>query len=97
MANTEDLSKLQHFLAYPPLHFYFEIDKDGNQVLRHIRVQQRNFDVPADGITIDTVPPDSVGTEQIIDKSVKMEDLNQEVTDNIADRVTSEDLDKFEV
>ena len=97
MANTEDLSKLQHFLAYPPLHFYFEIDKDGNQVLRHIRVQQRNFDVPADGITIDTVPPDSVGTEQIIDKSVKMEDLNQEVTDSIADRVTSEDLDKFEV
>ena len=97
MANTEDLSKLQHFLAYPPLHFYFDIDKDGNQVLRHIRVQQRSFEVPADGITIDTVPPDSVGTEQIIDKSVKMEDLNQEVTDSIADRVTQDELDGFHV
>ena len=97
MANTEDLSKLQHHLAYPPLHFYYEIDKEGNKVLRHIRVQQHNFEVPADGITIDTVPPDSVGTEQIIDKSVKMEDLNQEVTDSIADRVTQDDLDGFEV
>ena len=97
MANTEDLSNLQHFLAYPPLHFYYETDEDGNQVLRHIRVQQRSFEVPADGIIIDTVPPDSVGTEQIIDKSVKLEDLNQEVTDSIADRVTQDDLDGFEV
>lgn len=97
MAKTKDLSKLQHYLAYTPLHFYYETDKEGNQVLRHIRVQQHNFEVPADGITIDTVPPDSVGTEQIIDKSVKMEDLNPEVTDSIADRVTQDDLDNFEV
>ena len=97
MANTEDLSNLQHFLAYPPLHFYYDIDEDGNRVLRHIRVQQHNFEVPADGITIDTVPPDSVGTEQIINKSVKIEDLNQEVTDSIADRVTQDELDGFHV
>lgn len=97
MANSEDLTKLQHYLAYPPLHFYYEIDKDGNQVLRHIRVQQRNFEVPADGITIDTVPPDSVGSDQIVDKSVKLEDLNDEVTESIADRVTSEELDGFKV
>ena len=97
MANSEDLTKLQHYLAYPPLHFYYEIDKDGNQVLRHIRVQQRNFEVPADGITIDTVPPDSVGSDQLVDKSVKLEDLNDEVTESIADRVTSEELDGFKV
>lgn len=97
MANSEDLTKLQHYLAYPPLHFYYEIDKDGNQVLRHIRVQQRNFEVPADGITIDTVPPDSVGSDQIVDKSVKLEDLNDEVTESIADRVTSDELDGFKV
>ena len=97
MANSEDLTKLQHYLAYPPLHFYYEIDKDGNQVLRHIRVQQRNFEVPADGITIDTVPPDSVGSDQIVDKSVKLEDLNDEVTESIADRVTSEELAGFKV
>lgn len=97
MANTEDLTKLQHYLAYSPLHFYYEIDKEGNRVLRHIRVQQHNFEVPADGITIDTVPPDSVGTDQIVDKSVKLEDLNDEVTDSIADRVTGEELDQFKV
>ena len=97
MANSEDLTKLQHYLAYPPLHFYYEIDKDGNQVLRHIRVQQRSFDVPADGITIDTVPPDSVGTEQIVDESVTMDDLHPEVKDSIADRVTSDELDHFKV
>lgn len=97
MAKTEDLSKMQHYLAYPPLHFYYEIDKNGKQVLRHIRVQQRSFEVPADGITIDVVPPDSVGTEQIEDGSIMMDDLNKDVKDNIADRVSSDELDGFQV
>ena len=88
---------MNHYLAYTPLHFYYEIDKDGNQVLRHIRVQQHNFEVPADGITIDVVPPNSVGTEQIEDESVMMDDLHPEVKDSIADRVTSEELDHFHV
>ena len=88
---------MNHYLAYTPLHFYYEIDKDGNQVLRHIRVQQRTFEVPADGITIDVVPPNSVGTEQIEDESVMMDDLHPEVKDSIADRVTSEELDHFKV
>ena len=88
---------MNHYLAYTPLHFYYEIDKDGNQVLRHIRVQQRTFEVPADGITIDVVPPNSVGTEQIEDESVKMVDLHPEVKDSIADRVTKDELDNFHV
>lgn len=44
--------------------------------------------------------PDTVGTEQIIDGAVEMEDLNQSVKDEMMtknDRVTKEQLDNFEV
>lgn len=88
---------MNHYLVNTPLHFYTEITEDGTEVLRHIRVQQRVYNVPADGVTIDTVPPDSVGTRQIEDGSVQMEDLNKEVLDNMADRVTQDDLDDFNV
>lgn len=97
---TPDLTKLKHTLVNPPLHFYCEMDEDGTETLRHIRVQQRTFQVPADGITIDTVPPDSVGTEQIIDEAVEMEDLSKQVKDEMvtrSDRVTRQELDEFEV
>ncbi len=79
---AKDLSQLKHYLAYTPLHFYYDI-VDGAQVLRHIRVQQRTFEVPADGITIDTLPPNSVGTQQIEDGGVQMQDLSKEVKDTI--------------
>jgi hypothetical protein len=88
---------MKHYLVNAPLHFYTERADDGAEVLRHIRVQQRTFDVPADGVTIDTVPPDSVGSRQIEDGSVQLEDLNKDVLDNMADRVTQEDLDDFNV
>jgi hypothetical protein len=80
-----------------PLHFYTETADDGTEVLRHIRVQQRVFNVPADGVTIDTVPPDSVGSRQIEDGAVMLDDLNPEVKDSIADRVTQDDLNDFNV
>ena len=44
--------------------------------------------------------PDSVGTEEIKNNSVLMEDLNQEVKDTMLtddDRVTQEDLNNFDV
>jgi hypothetical protein len=88
---------MNHYLVNAPLHFYTERTDDGAEVLRHIRVQQRTFDVPADGVTIDTVPPDSVGSRQIEDGSVQLEDLNKDVLDNMADRVTQEDLADFNV
>lgn len=88
---------MNHYLVNTPLHFYTEVAEDGTEVLRHIRVQQRVYNVPADGITIDTVPPDSVGTQQIVNSSVQLEDLNKEVLDNMADRVTQDDLDDFNV
>jgi hypothetical protein len=88
---------MKHYLVNAPLHFYTETADDGTEVLRHIRVQQRVFNVPADGITIDTVPPDSVGSRQIEDGSVMLDDLNPEVKDSIADRVTQDDLGRFNV
>ena len=88
---------MKHYLVNAPLHFYTETADDGTEVLRHIRVQQRVFNVDADGITIDTLPPDSVGTQQIEDGSVMLDDLNSEVKDSIADRVTQDDLDDFNV
>lgn len=104
---TPDLSKLKHSLVNTPLHFYTETKEDGTEVLRHIRVQQRNFEVPADGITIDTVPPDSVGPEQIKNdavgsaqiqnEGVEMEDLSPEVKANMAERVSQDDLARFQV
>lgn len=76
MATQKDLSHLRHLLVPASMHFYYETTDDGTNILRHIRVNQRTFQVPADGVTIDTVPPDSVGTEQIADGSVQMEDLS---------------------
>jgi len=94
---AKDLSALNHYLVNPPLHFYTETAEDGTEVLRHIRVQQRTYDVPADGITIDTVPPNSVGTAEIKDGGVEMQDLSQDVKDSIPNRITKSDLDDFSV
>lgn len=104
---TPDFSKLNHWLVNAPMHFYTETKDDGTEVLRHIRVQQKNFEVPADGVTIDIVPPDSVGPEQIKteavgsaqikDGGVEMEDLAPGVKANMAERVSQDDLARFQV
>ena len=44
--------------------------------------------------------PDTVGTDQIVNDSIQMEDLNQEVKDTMMtgeDRVTQDDLNTFDV
>ena len=95
---TPDFTKLKHWLVNAPMHFYTETKGDGTEVLRHIRVQQKNFEVPADGVTIDVVPPDSVGTEEIRDGGVHMEDLDprmmtttQEARDIVARAIAKEE------
>ena len=80
MATTPELSQLRHVLVPGMLHFYYEKTERGN-VLRHIRVNQHLFEVPAEGITIDALPADSVGSNQIQDGTVKASDLSQEVKD----------------
>lgn len=75
---TPDLTKLKHALVNAPLHFYTEVKVDGTEVLRHIRVQQKTYDVPSDGITIDTIPANSVDSAAIKDESVELRDLSPE-------------------
>lgn len=77
MAAT-DTTKLRHALA-SQLHLYYEPQADGTNVLRHIRVNSRTYKVPEDGITIDDLPADIIGTEQIKDGAILLDDLNTQV------------------
>lgn len=85
------MTKLKHLLVPSTLHFYYETQDDGTNVLRHIRVNQRTFDVPADGVTIDVVPPDSVGTEQIKDETVELQDLTPEAREAMENKFATDD------
>jgi hypothetical protein len=78
-----DLSQLRHVMVPSTLHFYYETQEDGTNVLRHIRVNQRTFTVPTDGVTIDVVPPDAVGTEQIKNGTIQTEDISLEMKDKL--------------
>ena len=84
------MTKLKHLLVPSTLHFYYETQDDGTNVLRHIRVNQRTFDVPADGVTIDVVPPDSVGTEQIEDGSLQLQDLSPEAREAMENKFATD-------
>ena len=75
---TPDLSQLKHALVNAPLHFYTEVKDDGTEILRHIRVQMKVYEVPADGITIDTLPANSVDSKAIKDETVELRDLSPE-------------------
>ena len=80
--------------------YYFE-RKDGQNLLRGAIVGKRHLVIRfPSGSTIDVVPPDSVGTREIQNDSVEMEDLNQTVKDKMLtddDRVTQEDIEDFDV
>lgn len=82
MAKTTDLSKLEHMYVNGPLHFYYEKTKDGQRILRHIRVNWHQFEVPADGVTVE-IPEGSVGSKEIEDGSVQMDDLNDSVKEKM--------------
>lgn len=41
--------------------------------------------------------PNSVGTDEIKNEGVEMEDLSPDVKGNMADRVSQDELDKFKV
>lgn len=96
MAKT-DLSKLEHMYVNGPLHFYYETI-DGQRILRHIRVNWHQFEVPADGVTVE-IPEGSVGSKEIEDESVEMQDLSKDVKEKLspAERVTQDELNNFNV
>lgn len=80
---------------------YYYKQKDGQNLLIGAIVGKRHLIIRfPEGSTIDIVPPDSVGTRQIQDDSVEMEDLNQSVKDKMMtddDRVTQQDIESFNV
>lgn len=80
---------------------YYYKQKDGQNLLVGCIVGKRHLIIRfPEGSTIDIVPPDSVGTRQIQDDSVEMEDLNQSVKDKMMtgdDRVTQKDIESFNV
>ena len=104
---TPDLTQLKHALVNAPLHFYTEVKDDGTEILRHIRVQMKVYEVPAEGITVDSLPADIVGAEQIKtgavstdeikDGSIKAEDLADEVKGGLDElnnvSITDEELE----
>lgn len=81
---TENTPQLEHTIA-SVLHLYYEEQPDGKRILRHIKAHGKEYTTPADGsgITIDVVPPNTIGSEEIINDSVGMEDLKPEVRDAI--------------
>lgn len=63
---------------------YYYKEKDGKNLLIGSIVGKRHLVIRyPEGSTIDVVPPDSVGTEQIIDNSVQEEDLSTTVKDKL--------------
>ena len=79
---------------------YYYKQQDGQNLLVGCIVGKRHLVIRfPEGSTI-VVPPDSVGTEEIKDDSVEMEDLNQKVKDKMMtddDRVTQEEIENFNV
>ena len=73
------LSQFRHSLAYAPIHLYTELQEDGTEVLRHIRVQNHTYEVPPEGITIDTLPDDSIEGHHIKDGTVEKKDMSSQL------------------
>lgn len=82
MANKNDSTQLKHVLA-SQLHLYYERKDDNTCVLRRIRAYGRSIEMPDDGVIIDELPDNIVGSEQIKDDSIGINDLNQQVRESI--------------
>lgn len=78
-----DLSKYKKFIV-SGIMFYYEETEDGQRILRHIQVFNSRTILNVEGnVGIDVVPANSVGSKQIEDDSVEMEDLSPEVREKI--------------
>lgn len=75
---------------------YYYKQKDGQNLLIGSIVGKRHLVIRfPEGSTIDVVPPDSVGTEQIQNGAVEMEDLNDDVKDTMLTGITQEQFDNI--
>lgn len=72
--------------------YYFK-QKDGKNLLYGSIVGKRHMVIRyPEGSTIDILPPDSVGTEQLKDGSVEMEDLHNDVQQKLNSAVDQQAL-----
>ena len=63
---------------------YYYKKKDGQNLLIGSIVGKRHLVIRfPEGSTIDVVPPNSVGSDEIVDGSVKQEDISTEVRDSL--------------
>ena len=63
---------------------YYYKQKDGQNLLVGCIVGKRHLIIRfPEGSTIDVVPPDSVGTEQIMDGSVQSQDMSDDVRNRL--------------
>lgn len=75
---------------------YYYKQKDGQNLLIGSIVGKRHLVIRfPEGSTIDVVPPDSVGTEEIKNGAVEMEDLNDNVRDAMLTGITQEQFDNI--
>lgn len=75
---------------------YYYKQKDGQNLLIGSIVGKRHLVIRfPEGSTIDVVPPDSVGTEEIKDGAVEMEDLNDNVRNAMLTGITQEQFDNI--
>ena len=73
--------------------YFYEEDSLGNKILRHILIgsSRSMLLVPAEGVTIDVVPDNSVGSEQIKDNSVAVNDLTPEARERMLNEFAAND------
>jgi hypothetical protein len=75
---------------------YYYKQKDGQNLLIGSIVGKRHLVIRfPEGSTIDVVPPDSVGTEEIKNGAVEMEDLNDNVRNAMLTGITQEQFDNI--
>lgn len=92
MATQKELKQLESIVSHN-IRFYYSVDKNGNKVLRHILVGTRKnlLAVPDEDITIDVVPENSVGSEQIADGSIQLQDLSDDVKEQMKNEFATDD------
>lgn len=93
MATKADIKKMPSIVSKNTRYFY-EVDKQGNKIIRHILIgsPENILQIPSDGqITIDTLPADSVGSEQIKDETVELRDLSPEAREAMENQFATDD------
>lgn len=94
----KDLSKFKEY-HIGGWTFYVEITEDGRKILRHVKIfsNKYTFEIPSEGVTFDVVPANAVGSEQIRDKGIHEEDLDDDIVDKLNALGDAEEVPEDEI